>query len=56
MAGASAQQQPTKTEKKIGRTTYVVISHFQSQGSTAVDKIRNLIDTNIKQGNIRQNI
>ena len=46
MAGAIAQQQPKKKEKKIGRTTYIVTSHFQDEGRTAVDKIRCLIDTN----------
>ena len=47
MAGAD-KQQPTKIERTIGRTTYIVASHFQDQGSTAVDKIRCLIGTNIK--------
>ena len=48
MAGAIAQQQPKKKERKIGRTTYIVTSHFQDKGGTAVDKIRSLIDTNTK--------
>lgn len=42
-------KQPGKgIEKKIGGTTYVVTSHFKSQGSTAVDKIRSLLNTNAK--------
>lgn len=48
MADAGVQQPPRKTEKKIGRTVYVVTSHFQDQGSTAVDKIRCLIDVSAK--------
>lgn len=48
MVGAKTQQPPTKTEKRLGRTTYIVTSHFQDQGSTAVDKIRCLIGTNSK--------
>ncbi len=49
MADAGVQQPPRKTEKKIGSTVYVVTSHFQDQGSTAVDKIRCLIDVSTKQ-------
>ena len=49
MADAKAQQPPRKTEKRIGRTVYIVTSHFQDQGSTAVDKIRCLIDVNTKE-------
>ena len=48
MADASTQQQPKRRERKIGGTTYIVTSHFQDKGSTAVDKIRCLIDTNTK--------
>lgn len=47
MAGAD-KQQPTKIERTIGSTTYIVTSHFQDQGSTAVDKIRCLIGTSTK--------
>lgn len=36
-----------KTEKKIGGTTYVVTSHFRKEGSTAVDRIRSLLSTDI---------
>lgn len=50
MAGAQMQQ-PTKKEKTIGKTTYIVTSYFQKQGSTAVDKIRSLIDTAAKGKN-----
>ena len=49
MADAKAQQPPRKTEKRIGRTVYIVTSHFQNQGSTAVDKIRCLIDVNANE-------
>ena len=49
MADARAQQPPRKTEKRIGRTVYIVTSPFQDQGSTAVDKIRCLIDVNTKE-------
>ncbi len=48
------QQTPVKTERKIGRTTYIVTSHFQENGSTAVDKIRCLIDIDTKENNTRQ--
>lgn len=54
MADAIVQQQLKRTEKKIGSTTYIVTSHFQDKGSTAVDKIRCLLDTNTKANNIRQ--
>ncbi len=49
MADAGVQQPPKKIEKKIGSTTYIVTSHFQEQGSTAVDKLRCLIDVNSKK-------
>lgn len=48
MADASTQQQPKKRERIIGTTAYIVTSHFQDKGGTAVDKIRCLIDTNTK--------
>ena len=54
MAGAKMQQPPVKTEKTIGSTTYIVTSHFQENGSTAVDKIRCLLDANTKASNMRQ--
>ena len=50
----AAVQQPKKIERRIGNTTYIVTSHFQNKGSTAVDKIRCLLDTNTKVNNIRQ--
>ena len=37
-----------QTERKIGNTTYVVTSHFLDEGSTAVDKIKRLIDIDTK--------
>lgn len=54
MADAKVQQPPVKIERTIGSTTYIVTSHFQEEGSTAVDKIRCLLDTNIKANNTRQ--
>ena len=41
-------EQPMQMEKKIGNTTYIVTSHFPSEGSTAVDKIKRLIDMDTK--------
>ena len=55
MADAGTQQQPKKRERKIGNTTYIITSHFQDKGSTAVDKIRCLIDTNTKGNRVCQN-
>lgn len=55
MTDATARQNSESTEKKIGRTTYIVTSHFQDKGSTAVDKIRCLLDTNTKTGRMCQN-
>ncbi len=49
MADAGVQQPPKKRKRKIGSTTYIVTSHFQDQGSTAVEKIRCLIDMNTKE-------
>ncbi|MGF0008811.1 hypothetical protein [Intestinimonas butyriciproducens] len=37
-----------KIERKIGSTTYIVTSHFAEKGSTAVDKIRRMIDLDTK--------
>ena len=54
MADAKTQQPPEKIERTIGKTTYIVTSHFQEKGSTAVDKIRCLIDMNTKANNSRQ--
>lgn len=47
MAGSQAKP-PMETERKIGSTTYIVTSHFREQGSTAVDKIKRLIDIDFK--------
>ena len=49
MADARVQQPPKKIERKIGSTTYIVTSHFQDLGSTAVDKVQCLIDVNTKE-------
>ena len=48
MEDNNGQRQPMKIEKKIGTTTYIVTSHFQEQGSTAVEKIKCLIDNHTK--------
>lgn len=47
MAGSQAKP-PMKIERKIGSTTYIVTSHFAEKGSTAVDKIRRMIDLDTK--------
>ena len=54
MADAKITQPPKEIERTIGKTTYIVTSHFQEKGSTAVDKIRCLIDMNTKTNNSRQ--
>lgn len=54
MADARRQQPPTKIERTIGSTTYIVTSRFPEKGSTAVDKIRCLLDTNTKADAICQ--
>ena len=41
-------EQPMQMEKRIGNTTYIVTSHFPSEGSTAVDKNKRLIDMDTK--------
>jgi len=51
MADAKVQQPSAKIERRIGSTTYIVTSHFQEKGGTAVDKIRCLLDTNTKAKN-----
>lgn len=48
MADAARQQPPIETERRIGSTTYIVTSYFQEQGSTAVDRIRGLINKETK--------
>lgn len=48
MAETKEQPSKAKVERTIGRTTYIVTSHFQEEGSTAVDKIRCLIDMDTK--------
>lgn len=52
MAGSQAKP-PMEIERKIGSTTYIVTSHFAQTGSTAVDKIKRLIDTNTKESDLR---
>lgn len=54
MTDSKGQQPPENMEKTIGKTTYIVTSHFQETGSTAVDKIRCLIDMDGKINNFRQ--
>lgn len=54
MTKAQKKQPSEKAERTIGKTTYIVTSHFQEKGSTAVDKIRCLIDMDIKANNFRQ--
>lgn len=56
MADNKTKQPPRKVEQTIGRTTYIVTSHFQEKGSTAIDKIRCLIDMNTKENNSRQKL
>ena len=51
MADAKTQQPPKEIKKKIGSTTYIVTSHFQKQGSTAMDKVFCLIDVSTKEEN-----
>lgn len=43
---------PPKIEKTIGKTTYIVTSHFQPKGPTAEQIIKHLIrqDTNLEKG------
>lgn len=41
---------PPETERKIGKTTYIVTSQFQPQGSTASQIIKRLIDRDTKDG------
>ena len=38
-------KKPVKLKRRISGTTYIVTSHFRTQGGTATDKIRHLIDT-----------
>lgn len=49
-------QQPTKIERKIGSTTYIVASHFAEKGSTAVAKIKRLIDIDTKNSSLRPKV
>jgi hypothetical protein len=41
----------TYNEKKIGDTTYIIESHFQEEGETVVDKIKNLIKADLRCSN-----
>lgn len=45
---ADKHKETQRTEQRIGNTVYVISSHFPIQGSTAVDKIRRLIDIDTK--------
>lgn len=55
MAGSQVKP-PIEIERKIGSTTYVVTSHFKEQGSTAVDKIKRLIDIDTKTKKMRRKV
>jgi len=46
-----SQKTVSTKEYKIGGTRYVVTAHFKSQGSTAIDHIKRMID-NATQNNI----
>lgn len=48
MVNVETIQPKQVTNRKIGNTTYVVTSHFQRQGATAVDKIRFLLNSGMK--------
>ncbi|NMA25946.1 MAG: hypothetical protein GX936_09830 [Clostridiales bacterium] len=48
------KQPPPGEERKIGSTTYIVTSHFNDRGCTAVDKIKRLIDIETKNNNIHR--
>lgn len=41
---------PPETERKIGKTTYIVTAHFKPQGSTASQIIKRLIDHDTVDG------
>lgn len=43
-------QKPPETERKIGKTTYIVTSQFKPQGSTVSRIIKRLIDRDTKGG------
>lgn len=42
---------PPKIEKTIGKTTYIVTSHFQPKGPTAEQVIKRLIHQNTNSEN-----
>ena len=42
---------PPKIEKTIGKTTYIVTSHFQPKGPTAEQVIKHLIHQDPKSEN-----
>ena len=46
------EQPKIKTEIKIGNTTYIVGGYFASNGVTVSDKIRKLLDKEIKNSNV----
>ncbi|MDR2073763.1 MAG: transposon-encoded TnpW family protein [Oscillospiraceae bacterium] len=41
----------TYNEQKIGDTTYIIESHFQENGETLVDKIKNLTKEELRCSN-----
>lgn len=54
MAGHS--QRPPKRETTIGGTTYIVSSYFKSEGVTAADHVRRLIDIATKDQKMRRKL
>lgn len=48
---ADDPKNPPKIEKTIGKTTYIVTSHFQLQGSTAEQIIQRLINQDAQSEN-----
>ncbi|BED91670.1 MAG: hypothetical protein Pg6B_04390 [Candidatus Azobacteroides pseudotrichonymphae] len=45
----------TKDICKIGNITYIIESHFKDEGETVVDKIKNLIKTEIWRSDLNLN-
>lgn len=48
---ADDPQAPPKIEKTIGKTTYIVTSHFPSAGPTAEQVIKRLINQDAQSEN-----
>lgn len=48
---ANDPKTPPKIEKTIGKTTYIVASHFQPNGSTAEQVIQRLINQDAQSEN-----